>query len=258
MALATDTRGASTRSQVVKITILPPPPPPPPPPTNCPVIVSIQAVVSKAIEGTNCWTYPSPTNTVPPRWTDVNLAACRSVTICGPRNGLFLVRRTGPTNASLTVSYAVGGTASNGVDYAFVPGAVTIPAGQRATLIPVVPIDDNLPEPHETVVLTLLRQTNSPPDYCVGCPSRAAVVIIDSSQPWAIPSLLPGNLFHLSTPGPDGAWFGVEYSADLRHWIHLCGTYQVLNGAIDFVDLDAPPSQPRFYRAVPEQAPPAE
>jgi hypothetical protein len=257
-ALATDTRGAATRSEVVKIAILPPPPPPPPPPTNCPVIVSIQTVVSKAVEGTNCWTYPSPTNTVPPRWTDVSAAACRPVTLCGPRNGLFLVRRIGPTNDSLTVAYAVGGTASNGVDYVFLPGVVTIPAGQRATLIPVVPIGDNLPEPYETVVLTLLRQTNSPPAYCVGCPPRAAVVIIDSSRPWAVSSLLPNNLFHLSAPGPDGAWFGVESSTDLRNWVRLCGTYQVLNGAIDLVDLDAWSGPPRFYRAVPQEAPPAD
>jgi hypothetical protein len=180
------------------------------------------------------------------------------VTICGPRNGLFLVRRTGPTNDSLNVSYAVSGTASNGVDYTFLPGVVTIPAGQRAALIPVVPISDDLPEPHETVVLSLLRQTDSTPGYCVGCPPRAAVVIIDSSQPWAVSSLLPDNLFHFSAPGPDGAWFGVESSLDLRHWVRLCGSYQVLNGAIDFVDLDAAAGQPRFYRAVPEEGPPAE
>jgi Bacterial Ig domain len=255
-ALATDSRGASARSEVVKVTILPPPPPPPP--TNCPVVVSIQAVVSKAIEGTNCWTYPSPTNTVPTGWNNVAMAACRPVTICGPRNGLFQVRRTGPTNDSLTVAYAVSGTASNGVDYVFLSGTATIPAGQRAALIPVVPIGDNLPEPHETVILVLLPQTNSPPDYCVGCPSRAAVVIIDSSRPWATPSLLANNMFHLSAGGPDGAWFAVEYSTDLRHWIRLCGGYQVLNGAVDFVDPDTSPGQLRFYRAVPLAGPPVD
>jgi len=114
-------------------------------PTNCPVIVSIQAVVSKAIEGTNCWSYPSRTNTAPTHWTNVTAGTCRPVTICGPRNGLFAVRRTGPTNDSLTVSYAVGGTASNGVDYAFLPGTVTISAGQRAALIPVATLS---PRPH--------------------------------------------------------------------------------------------------------------
>ena len=222
------------------------------------MIVSIQSVVSKAIEGTNCWSYPTPTNTAPTQWSNVTAAVCRPVTICGPRNGLFLVRRTGATNESLTVSYAVSGTASNGVDYAFLPGTVTIPAGQRGALIPVVPIGDNLPELLETVVLTLKRQTNSAPQYCVGCPPRAAVVIIDSARPWVSTSVLPNHFFHLSAPGPDGAWFGVEYSSDLRNWLRLCGSYQVLNGAIDFIDLDAPPGQRRFYRPVPEEVPPAE
>lgn len=253
-ALATDTRGAATRSEVVKIAVLPPPPPPPP--TNCAVIVSIKALVGKAIEGTNCWSYPAPTNTVPTQWSNVTDTACRPVTICGPRNGLFLVRRTGPTNNSLTVAYAVGGTASNGVDYAFLPGTVTIPAGQRGALIPVMPIGDNLPERPETVILSLLR--NSATAYCVGCPPRAAVVIVDSRWPWVTTSVLQDHLFHLSAAGPDGAWFGVEYSADLRNWIRLCGSYQVLNGAIDFVDLDTPPDQYRFYRPVRQESPPDE
>ena len=53
------------------------------------------------------------------------------------------------------VSYAIGGTASNGVDYLALPATVTIPAGQRKATIVVVPIDDSLPERIETVVLAL-------------------------------------------------------------------------------------------------------
>ena len=58
---------------------------------------------------------------------------------------MFTIRRDGPTNASLTVTYDLGGTASNGVDYVELPGTATIPAGEQSTLISVVPIDDGPP-----------------------------------------------------------------------------------------------------------------
>lgn len=67
--------------------------------------------------------------------------------------------------------------------------------------------------------------------------------------------MLPGGSFHLYADGPDGAWFHLEYSTDLLNWTPLC-TNQVFNGAIDFVDPDAPANQHRFYRAVPETDPP--
>ena len=44
-------------------------------------------------------------------------------------------------------------------------------------------------------------------------------------------------------------------ATDLIGWTSLC-TNQVLNGAIDFVDPDAPADQYRFYRAVPEAGSP--
>ena len=68
---------------------------------------------------------------------------------------VFVVRRSGPTNGALTVYYRVDGTASNGVDYSELPGMVTIPAGRWVAEIKVVPVDDLLPEPLETVVLRL-------------------------------------------------------------------------------------------------------
>src|ERR1043165_1665852 len=43
--------------------------------------------------------------------------------------GLFTVRRAGSTNYSLSVFYHIGGTASNGGDYATIPSGVQIPAG---------------------------------------------------------------------------------------------------------------------------------
>jgi len=115
-----------------------------PPPTNLPPIVTITAPDAFAAEGTNCWgtTTTDPiirTNPVP----------------CGPNTATFVVRRSGPTNSALTVVYAIGGTASNGVDYATLPGFVTIPAGERGARIVVTPIDDSEVEGPETVVLSL-------------------------------------------------------------------------------------------------------
>jgi hypothetical protein len=89
----------------------------------------------------------------------------------------------------------------------------------------------------------------------LGVPRSAAALIIDSNLPRPITAMLPGGSFHLYADGPDGAWFHLEYSTDLLNWTPLC-TNQVFNGAIDFVDPDAPANQHRFYRAVPETDPP--
>jgi hypothetical protein len=87
--------------------------------------------------------------------------------------------------------------------------------------------------------------------YVLGFPRTAAVMIIDSNGPRPSTGMLSGGSFHVNADGPDGAWFHVEYSTDLLGWTPLC-TNQVINGAIDFVDPDAPADQIRLYRAVPE------
>jgi hypothetical protein len=46
-----------------------------------------------------------------------------------PESGAFTVSRTGSTAGALSVSYSVGGTATNGTDYMPLSGTVTIPAG---------------------------------------------------------------------------------------------------------------------------------
>ena len=57
--------------------------------------------------------------------------------------GAFTVTRTGSTATALTVSYTVGGSATNGVDYQTLSGTVLIPAGEASATITVLPIDDN-------------------------------------------------------------------------------------------------------------------
>jgi hypothetical protein len=251
-AKATDTRGASSISDPVKVTILPSLPPP----TNRPPIINIVATDPIAIEGTNCWPWIGPTNTASTSpWSNwaAGMAVCRYFTNCGPRNATFTVHRFGVTNDPVVVNYAIGGTATNGSDYVTLPGSVTIPAGERSALIAVVPIDDGPPDITSTVILKL-KPDNS---YLIGAPAQAAAIILDGPFPRPITGLLPDRCFHVNAAGPDGAWFHIESTTDLLKWTSIC-TNQVIQGSIDFVDPDAQSAQLRFYRAVPENSPPPE
>ena len=91
----------------------------------------------------------------------------------GQTNGTFTVSRTGSTGIPMNVYYAVSGPATNGTDYTTLPGYVTIPAGQPSATITVVPVDDNLIEGDENVVLTLDNAANN---YTVGSPAGDTVI----------------------------------------------------------------------------------
>lgn len=71
--------------------------------------------------------------------------------------GRITFTRTGGTGGMalpLTVAYTVSGTATPGDDYAELSGSVTIPAGQASAGVDVTPLDDDLYETGETVILT--------------------------------------------------------------------------------------------------------
>src|SRR5205814_4563639 len=160
-----------------------------------------------AIEGTNCWPWLGLADGVPTwsQWTG-SRSVRRFFTNCGPKNASFTVHRSGDTNNDLTVDYAIGGTATNGVDYVPLPGSVVIPAGHRLAEITVVPLDDGPPDISSTVVLKLTESTN----YVLGYARRAAALILDGPGPRPFSGLLSDGSFHLQASGPDGAWFHVE------------------------------------------------
>ena len=247
-AIATDNSGLSNISAPVSITVLSLPPPP----TNRPAVVSIVATDPVAIEGTNCWRWLGVTNSTP-TWDNWRGAFLRFFTNCGPKNATFVVRRLGSTNDDLTVLYNIGGTATNGVDYVALPGSIVIPAASRSAMISIVPIDNDPPDLNSTVVLSLAPSTN----YVAGIPRRAAALIVDSNSPPPPFGFIGHHSFHFSEPGPDGAWFHVEYSTNLHDWTSIC-TNQVVNGSIDFTDPDASADPARFYRVVPNAGPPGE
>jgi hypothetical protein len=215
------------------------------PPTNAMPIVTITASDAIAAEGTNCWHWPGWSNSP-------------TGNMCLTNTATFVVGRTGDTNKSLSVLYEIGGTASNGVDYAPLPGIVLIPAGHRTAEIKIMPIDDALPERIETVVLALASSpsvSNASPAYVVGQPRRAAAIIVDNDQPRPVTRMLPDRNFHIMRPADNGTWWRIECSTNLVHWSVLC-TNSVTDGAIHFVDPDSDQLPQRFYRLIQELNPP--
>src|SRR5205823_5044478 len=184
-------------------------------PTNLPAIVTITATDAFAAEGTNCW------------GTTTDPIIRTNPVACGPNTASFVVRRSGPTNSELTVVYAIGGSASNGVDYVELPGSVIIPAGERGARIVVTPIDDTLVEGPETVVLSLQippspLAANLPPPYIIGFPGKAATVIADNDGIRPPTRCLSDGLFHACWDGTNGFCYRIEISSILVEWLPVC------------------------------------
>lgn len=81
-------------------------------------------------------------------------------------------------NNSLTVSFTLGGTASNGSDYNL-PVTATFAANSATANLTVTPVDDRVTESPELVVLTLTGGAG----YQVGSPSVAQLTIADAPPP---------------------------------------------------------------------------
>ncbi|WP_229685195.1 Calx-beta domain-containing protein, partial [Pedobacter zeae] len=80
----------------------------------------------------------------------------------GPVNGSFTVTLSNPSSQPTTITYTLGGTATEGSDYStIVTKTITIPAGQTTGTITIPVLTDNIVEGTETVVATLVS-SNSP------------------------------------------------------------------------------------------------
>ena len=86
-----------------------------------------------------------------------------------------MVCPSGANGAPLTVNYSVSGTATPGMDYAALPGSVTLAAGSIATNIFITPLGDNLPSNQVAVTVSLTASTN----YALTNLSSATAMIQD-------------------------------------------------------------------------------
>lgn len=119
----------------------------------------------------------------------------------GPVPALILVVRDSAPDQALTVTYDVGGTAENESDFQPLRGSVTISEKEWFALIAVTPVDDEVEESRESVVieLTVPRAVEGAP-YRVTWPGRAVAVIADNdaaNRPPSVELTLPrdGSVF---------------------------------------------------------------
>ncbi|MEM4257470.1 MAG: Calx-beta domain-containing protein [Candidatus Diapherotrites archaeon] len=89
--------------------------------------------------------------------------------------GIFRIHRNGYLGFPLSVDFNLSGSAINGFDYAYVGNTITIPSWSPFVDIKVKPIDDNVMEGVESVVLSLVKK----PSYLLGFPKSGTIYIYD-------------------------------------------------------------------------------
>ncbi|MCB1630043.1 MAG: autotransporter outer membrane beta-barrel domain-containing protein, partial [Xanthomonadales bacterium] len=97
----------------------------------------------------------------------------------GAANLIYTVTLNQAAFNPISVNYSVGGTATNGSDYAAIASPLLIPAGNTSGTITVNPTTDATIEADETVVLTLAAGTG----YTVGVPNSATGTILNDDLP---------------------------------------------------------------------------
>lgn len=112
--------------------------------------------------------------------------------------GRFTFMRGGDAAGELTVTFTVGGTATNGEDYESIPASISFAAGELTATLVITPLCDGDPdEEAETVTLTLAAGTS----YDLGQgPSSATVSIDDDTRP----------LVTIQATDPDASEIGLD------------------------------------------------
>jgi kumamolisin len=105
--------------------------------------------------------------------------------VFGAVPGVFTVTRVGgDPSASVTASYAIGGTAVEGTDYTpALPGTLTIPVGETSATISITPVENDAATANPTLQLSL----DSSAAYMIGSSPSATVTIqeITPFQTWS-------------------------------------------------------------------------
>ena len=115
----------------------------------------------------------------------VTIAATASNASPNGTSGQFTIMRNAAAASALAVQYAIGGTASNGVDYLAISNVVTIAAGSSDATVTIVPLASPALATNQTVTLQLMSGNT----YLLGVAAAATVTIapaLTAFQAWQI------------------------------------------------------------------------
>ncbi len=135
----------------------------------------------------------------------------------------LLVNLDAPAPAPIDVTFTVGGTATDGLDYLVTASPVTIPAGSTTGVITIEPLVDSIAEGTETVIVTLL----SAPGAVIGSLDSVTVSITEASLPTV--QILGGGI--VVSEGDPAVFMAVQLStpstSNISVEFALAGTAQV-------------------------------
>ncbi len=91
----------------------------------------------------------------------------------GCSQGVFSFKLSSPATTPYTISYTLGGSATNGTDFTAIPSSISIPAGQDSVALVINPLIDGIIEGTETISIT----------YTNGCTPETCTINISDYIP---------------------------------------------------------------------------
>ncbi len=159
----------------------------------------------------------------------------------GAGKALITVVRTGPAAPAVTVQYATSpGTATPGVDYVETLGTLTFGPGVTLRQIRVPILNDALPEPDETVSLTLSGPTGG---AVLGAPTTATLTITDndpagafrfSASAYSVKEFMPAITITVKRVGGASGLVTVDYAASPASTATAGSDYTLAAGTLTF------------------------
>jgi hypothetical protein len=162
----------------------------------------------------------------------------------GPADGVFTLTRSGSTSAPLIVYYTLGGTATNGTDYAILGASLTIPAGAASAAITVAPLPSSNLVGTKTSVLTLAANST----YGAGSANSGTVTIAGNSVPSTIGNA-PGHAVKITWKSVAGKIYVVADKTSWSEptWTNLSGSITATGSSTSYTDTTVNNHNVRYY-----------
>ena len=122
--------------------------------------------------------------------TNHNNSFTDTLLVEGCNAGYLLVEKQGNVSQPLTIHYNLSGTATEGLDFAFLPDSIHLPSGVRMDSVPILTFDDGIAEGLETIVIDAAQIVS--PCYAYS-PQQIVFTIRDRQPVQASVSLLQGT-----------------------------------------------------------------